>query len=49
MRGELYDWESRSATRLTGQNVRGVVSLKLKNVVQFMMDREILLAYLIEM
>ena len=48
MRGELYDWESRSATRLTGQSVRGFISLKLKEVVQFMMDRAILLAYLIE-
>ena len=48
MRGELYDWEGRSATRLAGQNVRGFISLKLKKVDQFMMDRAILLACLIE-
>ena len=48
MRRELNDWESRSATRLTGQNVRGFVSLKLKMVVQFMMDRAISLACLME-
>ena len=48
MRGELYDWEGRSATRLAGQNVRGFISLKLKKVDQFMIDRAILLACLIE-
>ena len=45
---ELYDWESRSATRLAGQIVRGFISLKLKKVDQFMMDRAILLVCLIE-
>ena len=48
MRGELYDWEGRSAARLAGQNVRGFISLKLKKVDQFMMDRAILLACLTE-
>ena len=48
MRGELYDWESRLATRLTGRSVRGFISLKLIKVAQFMMDRAILLACLIE-
>ena len=46
--GELYDWEIRSATRLTGQGLRGFISLKLIKVVQFMMDRAISLACLME-
>ena len=48
MRGELYDREGRSATWLAGQNVRGFISLKLKKVDQFMMDRAIPLDYLME-
>ena len=48
MRGELYDWESRSATRLTGQNVRGLTSLKLEKVLQFMKKRKVLITCLME-
>jgi len=39
---------SRSASRLTGQNVRGLTSLKLAKVCQFMKDRDIQVACLAE-
>lgn len=48
MRGQLYDRESRSATRLTGQNVRGLTPLKLEKAIQFMMDHRILITCLME-
>ena len=42
------DRESRPATRLSGQNVRGLTSLKLEKVIQFMKDHEILVTSLME-
>ena len=44
----LYDRESCEATRLHGQNVRGLTPLKLEETVQFMKDREILVSCLME-
>ena len=46
MRGKLLDRESRSAMRLTGQNVRGLTSLKPEKIIQFMKDRGILVTSL---
>jgi hypothetical protein len=37
--GQHYDIGSRSATRLAGQNVRGLTQLKLNKVVQIMIDQ----------
>jgi hypothetical protein len=48
MKGKLYDRMSRSAFRLAGQNVRGLTSLKLAKVCQFMKDRDIQVACLAE-
>ena len=47
-RGQHYDIGSRSATRLAGQNVRGLTQLKLSKVVQFMGDRKISISCLQE-
>ena len=45
---QLYDWKSRQAERLVGQNVRGLTSLKLIKATQFMQDRGVLVACLQE-
>jgi len=41
MKGQLYDPMSRSASRPTGQNVRGLTSLKLARVCQFGVAMEV--------
>ena len=45
---QLYDWKSRQAERLVGQNVRGATSLKNAKATQFMQDRGVLVACLQE-
>ena len=48
MRGKLSDLGGGSAMPLFGQNVRGLTTLKLTKVIQFIKDRRILIAALQE-
>ena len=49
MKGKkLYDRDAAQTERLTGQNVRGLTTLKLEKVIQFMKDHRVLVTCLME-